>query len=213
MADDGWVRIPAPTYRQRLLIGGVWFFVVVYVGSNPLGALGERLEEGVGGGWITVIATLLVGIAAAAALVLLVVTLLTPALDVNAARGLIRVRGKERPSTDLVGALVELAAETPPSRYDKPRRRRPLRYPVALRLDLAGGRRFRIVLAIGPTTTITPERAEALIAAVRGSRITIPTASYDPDGRFTHLNFPGRLDIPDTIRLIEDPQRARTQLR
>jgi type IV secretory pathway VirB9-like protein len=69
------------------------------------------------------------------------------------------------------------------------------------------------VLAIGPTTTITPERAAALLAAVRGSRIEAPTASYDPDGRFTHLNFPGRLDIPDTIRLIEDPQRARAQLR
>jgi hypothetical protein len=212
VADDGWVRIPPPTYRQRLLIGGVWFFVVVYVGSNPLGTLGERVEERIGGGWITVIATLMVGIAAAAALVLLVVTLLTPALDVHAARGLLRVRGRERPFTDLVGALVELAVDTPPSRSDKPRSR-PLRHPVTLRLDLAGGGRFRVVLAIGPTTTITPERAEALIAAVRGSRITIPTASYDPDGRFTHLNFPGRLDIPDTIRLIEDPQRARTQLR
>jgi len=212
VSDDGWVRIPAPTYRQRLLIGGIWFFLVVYVGSNPLGTLGERLEERIGGGWITVIATLLVGIAAAAALVLLVVTLLTPALDVHASRGLIRVRGRERPFTDLVGALVELAVDTPPSRYDKPRKR-PRRDPVTLRLDLAGGGRFRVVLAIGPTTTITPERAEALIAAVRGSRITTPTASYDPDGRFTHLNFPGRLDIPDTIRLIEDPQRARAQLR
>lgn len=212
MADDGWVRIPPPTYRQRLLIGGVWVLVVVYVGSNPLGTLGERLEERIGGGWITVIATLVVGIAAAAALVLLVVTLLTPALDVHTSRGLIRVRGRERPFTDLVGALAELAEYTPPSRYDKPRTRR-RRDPVTLRLDLAGGGRFRVVLAIGPTTTITPERAEALIAAVRGSRIQAPTASYDPDGRFTHLNFPGRLDIPDTIRLIEDPQRARAQLR
>jgi hypothetical protein len=212
VADDGWVRIPAPTYRQRLLIGGIWVFAVVYVGSNPLGTLGRRLEEGIGGGWITVIATLVVGIAAAAALVLLVVTLLTPALDVHASRGLIRVRGRERPFTDLVGALAELAVDTPPSRYDKPRKR-PRRDPVTLRLDLAGGGRFRVVLAIGPTTTITSERAEALIAAVRGSRIEAPTASYDPDGRFTHLNFPGRLDIPDTIRLIEDPQRARAQLR
>jgi hypothetical protein len=212
VADDGWVRIPPPTYRQRLLIGGIWVFAVVYVGSNPLGTLGRRLEEGIGGGWITVIATIALGYALAVALVLLVVTLLTPALDVHASRGLIRVRGRERPFTDLVGALAELAVYTPPSRYDKPRRR-PRRDPVTLRLDLAGGGRFRVVLAIGPTTTITPERAEALIAAVRGSRIEPPTASYDPDRRFTHLNFPGRLDIPDTIRLIEDPQRARGQLR
>jgi hypothetical protein len=212
VADDGWVRIPAPTYRQRLLIGGIWVFAVVYVGSNPLGTLGRRLEEGIGGGWITVIATIALGYALAVALVLLVVTLLTPALDVHASRGLIRVRGRERPFTDLVGALAELAVETPPSRYDKPRKR-PRHDPVTLRLDLAGGGRFRVVLAIGPTTTITPERAEALIAAVRGSRIEAPTASYDPDGRFAHLNFPGRLDIPDTIRLIEDPQRARAQLR
>ncbi|QIS43023.1 hypothetical protein GW571_13220 [Clavibacter capsici] len=212
MADDGWVRIPAPTYRQRLLIGGVWYFVVIYVCANPLGTLGERIEERLGGGWITVTAALLVGIVVAAALVLLVVALITPALDVHACRGLIRVRGKERPSTDLVGALVELAVDTPPSRYDKPRKR-PRRDPVTLRLDLDGGSRFRVVLAIGPTTTITPERAAALIAAVRGSRIEVPTASYDPDGRFTHLNFPGRLDIPDTIRLIEDPQCARAQLR
>jgi len=212
MASGGWVRIPPPTYRQRLLIGGVWFFAVVYVGTNPLGTLGRGVEDAIGGGWITVTATILVGDAAAAALVLLVVTLLTPALDVHVARGLLRLRGRERPFADLVGALAELAVDTPPSRYDKPRRR-PRRDPVSLRLDLAGGGRFRVVLAIGPTTTITRERAGALIAAVRGSRITAPTASYDPDGRFTHLNFPGRLDIPGAIRLIEDPQRARAQLR
>jgi hypothetical protein len=212
VADDGWVRIPPPTYRQRLIIGGIWFFAVTYVGANPLGTLGARIEEGIGGGWVTVTATILVGVLALAGMVLLVVTRLTPGLDVHADRGLLRLRGRERPFTDLVGARMEVAAETPPSRYDKPRRR-PRRDPLTLRLDLAGGARFRVVLAIGPTTAITPERAAALVAAVRGSRIEAPTASYDPEGRFTHLNFPGRLDIPGAIRLIEDPQRARAQLR
>jgi hypothetical protein len=202
VADDGWVRIPPPTYRQRLLIGGVWTLAVAYVGGNLFVTLGRRVEEALGGGALTLIATL----------VIVLVTRASPALDIHAGRGVLRLRGRERPFTDLVGALVELAVETPPSCYDTPRER-PRRDPVTLRLDLAGGGRFRVVLAIGPTTTITPERAEALIAAVRGSRIQAPTASYDPDGRFTHLNFPGRLDIPDAIRLIEDPQRARTQLR
>jgi hypothetical protein len=212
VADDGWVRIPPPTYRQRLLIGGFWTLAVAYVGGNLFVALGRRLEEALGGGALTLIATVVLGLAIAQSLVILLVTRASPALDIHAGRGVLRLRGDERPFTDLVGALAELAVETPPSRYDKPRRR-PRRDPVTLRLDLTGGGRFRVVLAVGPATTITPERAEALIAAVRGSRIEAPTASYDPDGRFTHLNFPGRLDIPDTIRLIEDPQRARARLR
>jgi hypothetical protein len=212
VADDGWVRIPPPTYRQRLLIGGVWTLAVAYVGGNLFVTLGRRVEEALGGGALTLIATVVLGLAFAQSLVIVLVTRASPALDIHAGRGVLRLRGRERPFTDLVGGLAELAVETPPSRYDTPRER-PRRDPVTLRLDLAGGGRFRVVLAIGPTTTITPERAEALIAAVRGSRIQAPTASYDPDGRFTHLNFPGRLDIPDTIRLIEDPQRARTQLR
>ncbi|MFT2750131.1 hypothetical protein ACMT9U_11165 [Clavibacter sp. Sh2036] len=43
---------------------------------------------------------------------------------------------------------------------------------------------------------------------VRGSGIQTHAASYDPDGRFTHLNFPGSLD--HAPRLVEDPQSART---
>ncbi|MFS4504763.1 hypothetical protein ACMA46_00855 [Clavibacter sp. Sh2141] len=212
MADDGWVRIPPPTYRQRLIIGGFWTLVVAYVGSNVLVTLGRRVEEALGGGLLTVIAVLVVGLVIAEALTILVITRLTPGLDVHASRGILRLRGRERPFTDLVGALVEQTAETPPSRYDTPRRR-PRRDPVTLRLDLAGGGRFRVVLAIGPTDALSPERTAALIAAVRGSRIAAPTASYDPEGRFTHLNFPGRLDIPGAVRLIEDPQRARAQPR
>jgi hypothetical protein len=206
VADDGWVRIPPPTYRQRLVIGGFWTLAVAYVGSNLFVALGRRLEEALGGGALTVIATVAVGLAIAQSLVILLVTRASPALDIHAARGLLRLRGTERPFTDLVGALVEQPPIPAESRYDKPRRR-PARDP------LAGGGRFRVVLAIGPTTTVTPERAAALVAAVRGSRIRPPTASYDPEGRFTHLNFPGSLDIPDAIRLIEDPQRARARLR
>ncbi|WP_317232760.1 hypothetical protein [Clavibacter capsici] len=212
MADDGWVRIPAPTYRQRLVIGGFWTLAVAYVGGNLFVTLGRHLEDALGGGILTVIATVAVGLVIAQSLVILLVTRASPALDIHATRGVIRLRGRVRPFADLVGALVEQPAIPPESRYDKPRKR-PARDPLSLRLDLDGGGRFRVVLAIGPTTTITPERAEALIAAVRGSRIEVPTASYDPDGRFTHLNFPGRLDIPDTIRLIEDPQCARAQLR
>jgi hypothetical protein len=212
VADDGWVRIPPPTYRQRLVIGGFWTLAVAYVRSNLFVALGRRLEEALGGGALTVIATVAVSLAIAQSLVILLVTRASPALDIHAARGLLRLRGTERPFTDLVGALVEQPPIPAESRYDKPRRR-PARDPLSLRLDLAGGGRFRFVLAIGPTTTITPERAAALVAAVRGSRIRPPTASYDPEGRFTHLNFPGSLDIPDAIRLIEDPQRARARLR
>lgn len=213
MADDGWVRIPPPTYRQRLLIGGLGSLLITWLSFNPLGFLGRRIEEALGGGMLTVIASAAIGVVAVQALVILVITRTTPALHVDARRGLLRLRGRERPLTDLVAARVEAAELVPGSRYDPPRRcarKRPQHDPVTLRLDLAGGGRFRIVLAIGPTTTITPERAAALIQAVRGSRITAPTASYDPDGRFTHLNFPGSLDIDGAVRLLEDPQRART---
>ena len=49
MADDGWVRIPPPTYRQRLVIGTIWIFVASYVGWRPCAWLGARLEERIDG--------------------------------------------------------------------------------------------------------------------------------------------------------------------
>ncbi|RII97601.1 hypothetical protein DZF96_06690 [Clavibacter michiganensis] len=206
------MRIPAPSFRQRLLFGSLWFVLVAWLSMNPLGLLGRRVEDSLGGGWLTIAATVVLGVASGGAILLLVITRLTPALDIDAGRGVLRLRRRERPFTDLVGALVEVAPVPRESRYDTPRKR-PQRVPLVIRLDLADGARFRVVLAIGATDALSPERTAALLAAVRGSRIAPPTASYDPDGRFTHLNFPGRLDIPDTIRLIEDPQRARTQLR
>ncbi|WP_244961635.1 hypothetical protein [Clavibacter zhangzhiyongii] len=209
MADDGWVRIPPPSFRQRLLFGGLWFALVAWLGVNPLGYLGRPVEEAVGGGWITVGATVALGVAAAGAILLLVITRLAPGLDVDASRGVLRLRGREHPFTDLVGARIEVAPVPHESRYDEPRKR-PRRDPLVLRLDLAGGARFRIVLAIGRTDALSPERTAALLAAVRGSRIAAPAASYDPDGRFTHLNFPGSLDLDAAARLIEDPQSART---
>jgi hypothetical protein len=207
VSDDGWVRIPAPTYRQRLLFGSGWFLLVAWLSMNPLGYLGRRLEDAVGGGWLTVAATAVVGIVAAGALLLLVITRLTPALDIDAHRGVLRLRGRERPFSDLVRARIEIAPIPRESRYDKPRRR-PRRDPLVIRLDLADGARFRVVLAISPTDALSPQRTTALLAAVRGSDIQAPTASYDPDGRFTHLNFPGSLDRDEAVRLIEDPQRA-----
>ncbi|CAQ02783.1 hypothetical protein B5P19_08590 [Clavibacter sepedonicus] len=184
------MRIPAPSYRQRLLFGSGWFLLIVWLSSNPLSLLGRR-----------------VGVAAAGALLLLVITRLAPGLDIDADRGVLRLRGLERPFTDLVGARIELAPLPRESRYDKPRKR-PRRDPLVIRLDLDGGARFRVVLAIGPTDTLSAARTTALVAAVRGSRIQAPIASYDPDGRFTHLNFPGSLDRDDAVKLIEDPQSA-----
>jgi hypothetical protein len=179
MADDGWVRIPPPSYHQRLIIGSIWTFVAVYVGWRPSAWLGARLEEGIGGGWLTVAAVTVLGTLALASLVLLVITRITPGLDVDAHRGVLRLRGRERPFTDLVGARVEQPQEPPESRYDAPRKRA-RQDPLVLRLDLAGGRRFRIVLAIGPTDVLSPERAAALIAAVRGSRIEAPPRPTTP---------------------------------
>ncbi len=107
MADDGWVRIPPPTYRQRLVIGGFWTLAVAYVGGNMFVALGRYLEDALGGGVLPLIATVAVGIAIAQSLVILLVTRASPALDIHATRGVIRLRGRVRPFTDLVGALVE----------------------------------------------------------------------------------------------------------
>jgi hypothetical protein len=207
VADDGWVRIPAPTYRQRLLFGSGWFLLVAWLSMNPLGLLGRHVEDSLGGGWVTVAATVLSGVVAAGAILLLAITRLSPGLDIDVGRGVLRLRGRERPFAELVGARIEVAPVPRESRYDRPRKR-PRRDPLVIRLDLADGARFRVVLAIGATDALSPERAAALVAAVRGSRIMTPTASYDPDGRFTHLNFPGSLDRDDAVTLIEDPQSA-----
>ncbi|MBM7411950.1 hypothetical protein JOE38_001773 [Clavibacter michiganensis] len=161
MADDGWVRIPPPSYRQRLLFGSGWFLLIVWVSSNPLGLLGRRVEDAVGGGWITVAATVLLGVVAAGGLLLLVITRLAPGLDLDGGRGVLRLRGRERPFTDLVGARIELAPRPRESRYDKPRKRQ-RRDPLVLRLDLDGGARFRVVLAIGSTGTLSAARTAAL---------------------------------------------------
>ncbi|MBF4624805.1 hypothetical protein ITJ40_11190 [Clavibacter sp. VKM Ac-2872] len=201
------MRIPAPSFRQRLLFGGLWFVLVAWLGANPLGYLGRRLEEAVGGGWPTVAATVVLGVAAGGAILLLVITRLTPALDIDAGRGVLRLRGTERPFSGLVGARIEIAQVPRESRYDAPRKG-PRRDPLVIRLDLADGARFRVVLAIGATDALSAERTEALLTAVRGSRIAAPTASYDPDGRFTHLNFPGSLDRDAAVALVEHPQSA-----
>ncbi|MBF4618194.1 hypothetical protein ITJ44_08935 [Clavibacter sp. VKM Ac-2873] len=201
------MRIPAPSFRQRLLLGGLWFALIAWLGANPLGYLGRQVEDAVGGGWLTVAATVGLGVAAGGAVLLLAITRLTPGLDVDAARGVLRLRGTERPFADLIGARIETAPVPRESRYDAPRKH-PRRDPLVIRLDLADGARFRVVLAIGATDALSPERTAALLAAVRGSRIAAPTASYDPDGRFTHLNFPGSLDRDGAAALIEDPQSA-----
>jgi hypothetical protein len=207
--DDGPVRIPAPTSRQRLLVGLLW---VVLAGVTLLPTylgIARLVEESIGGGWITVV---LAAVAIEAAVLGCVVALIvrrTPALEVDVARGLVRLRREEIPFADFTGARVEV--QVPPAR-GRDRQAAPARVPadaVVLALSTSTGRACRIVLLVGDRRVQSERATAALVAAVRGSSIVAPASPDDPDGRFTRINFPGHLDADDAVDLLRAPERHR----
>jgi hypothetical protein len=58
--DHGWVVIPAPTSRQRIVIGLFWMFLAGGIFLNVYLGLSRLLEEAVGGGWLTIAGTIVV---------------------------------------------------------------------------------------------------------------------------------------------------------
>jgi hypothetical protein len=209
VADDGWIRIPAPTSRQRLLIGLFWIllaggtFLPTYLG------LARMLEESIGGGWTTVVGAVVAIEALVIGSVFALIVRRTPALEVDVARGLVRLRREEIAFADLTGARVEVQARPVRGRDRQPA---PATVPadsVVLALSTQGGRACRIVLLVGDRRVQSDEAIAALTAAVRGSRIAVPASPDDPDGRFTRVNFPGHLDADDAVDLLRAPERHR----
>ncbi|OUE24596.1 hypothetical protein BFL36_05870 [Clavibacter michiganensis] len=205
--DDGWVVIPAPTSRQRIAIGLFWMSLAGGVFLNVWLGLGRLVEEAVGGGWLTVAGTIVVIEAAVIGSVYALMVRRTPALEIDVARGVMRIRGAELPLTDLTGASVEAMQSSPMAR--PPWKGAPLPESVVLALTTKQGARCRIVLLVGERRIQSAEATAALVAAVRASAITPPTTPDDPDGRFTRVNFPGALDVDDAVELIEEPERRR----
>ncbi|MFT7765577.1 hypothetical protein [Clavibacter tessellarius] len=206
--DDGWVVIPAPTSRQRIAVGLFWMALAGGVFLNLWLGLGRLLEEAVGGGWLTIVGTIVVIEAVVIGSIYALMVRRTPALEIDVARGLLRLRGEELPLADLTGARVEALQSSPMSR---PRQKGapPLPESVVLALSTRQGKRCRIVLLVGERRIQSAEAAAALVAAVRASAITPPTTPDDPDGRFTRVNFPDALDVDDAVELIEAPERRR----
>jgi len=206
--DDGWVVIPAPTSRQRIAVGLFWMLLAGGGFLNVWLGLGRLLEEAVGGGWLTVVGTIVVIEAVVIGAVYALMVRRTPALEIDVARGLLRLRGEELPLTDLTAASVEAMQPTPMAR---PRRKGapPLPESVVLALTTQQGARCRIVLLVGERRILSAEATAALVTAVRASAIAPPTTPDDPDGRFTRVNFPGALDVDDAVQLIEAPERHR----
>jgi hypothetical protein len=49
------------------------------------------------------------------------------------------------------------------------------------------------------------ELSRVLTEALRRSAIAMPTSPHDPAGKFARYNFPGHIDLDDTLTLIAQP--------
>jgi hypothetical protein len=83
-------------------------------------------------------------------------------------------------------------------------------------------RQDTVAISFGPSTTlratvvlrrrdrIVPSAAqrELLIDLLERSSIRVPASPWDPEAKFTRVNFPGALDIASAVALVRDPPPA-----
>jgi len=76
---------------------------------------------------------------------------------------------------------------------------------LVLRLVAAPEARVEIILRDRRGATLDQTSTAVLAEAVRRTSVAMPTASYDPTGRFARYNFPGRISREDAVALVERP--------
>jgi hypothetical protein len=200
VTDDGWVRIPPPTTRQRWYLAAAAGGAVVYLGNVIWEAPADLAAHLFGDTPFVRILAAVTATALVAVVLYVAVGVRTQPPAVHLERRMFRIGRDEMPFSDLTGAKPEAGDDRRPS----------LR---VLRLLTRGGDSCSIVIATTAGMALSREQSDALVAAVRGSRIAPPYTSDDPTGRFAHVNFPGDLDIPRTIAYIESPPPERAKRR
>ncbi|MBF4621816.1 hypothetical protein [Clavibacter sp. VKM Ac-2542] len=190
MASGAWVRIPSPGTRQRLLLTFGSLAILSLFLWTPVGGLTRIVDEAVGPSPL-----IRVGLPSLLALAVLVIAYLIvaertqpPAVDV--ARGILRIGRKEWGFSEITGARIELAGGEGDDT-------------LILRLSTTGGESCSVVVSTREGVRLADDERDALLAAIRGSRIAPPRSKDDPHGRFAHVEFPGHLTLEDTAALVD----------
>ena len=113
-----------------------------------------------------------------------------PFLYVNRNTKMIRVRRRTHPYVDITRATVLLDAST-----HKPT--------LVLVLRTVRHLSAKVILRTEDDVALPDDWRAALLEVIAGSSITVPTTPDDPRGKFTHVNFPGRLSQSDALTLVE----------
>ncbi|AWG02663.1 hypothetical protein [Clavibacter michiganensis] len=203
MAEGTWVRIPSPGTRQRLLLT----LASLAIGSlflwPPVGGLTRIVDEAVGPSPL-----IRVGLPIAIAIAVLGIAYLIvaertqpPAVDI--ARGVLRIGRKEWGFPEITGARIELTGGEGDDT-------------LVLRLATTGGESCSVVVSTREGVRLADDQRDALLAAIRGSRIAPPRSKDDPHGTFAHVEFPGHLTLDDAAALVDgsgtaDPTAALAQ--
>jgi len=122
-----------------------------------------------------------------------------PVLWVNRSLDVIRVRGRCHRFADITRATVMLDAST-----HKPT--------LVLILGTERLVSVKVTLRSEENVALSDDQRAALLRVIAESTISLPTTPNDPHGKFTHVNFPGRLAKADAIALVELNPRTDEQI-
>lgn len=195
MSDEAWVRVGRVSFRRRMAAAGAGagLFVVIYV-SVFLGPRLGGLLVPAAPGWVAAVGGALLGLALAAG-ALAISAFRSRGFAVRADGSAARVRGQS------IDAIAFDRASLLTERAYGPRRN--------LLLELHAGRSAaRIWLRSGDRVLLAADEQDALVRLLELSSIAPPRSAFDPDGRFSRVEFPGsltRADAVDVVRRIPKP--------
>ncbi|MBF4624804.1 hypothetical protein [Clavibacter sp. VKM Ac-2872] len=203
MASGAWVRIPSPGTRQRLLLTFGSLAIVSLFLWTPARGLTRIVDEAVGPSPLIRVGLPIVLALAVLGIAYLVVAERTQPPAIDMARGILRIGRKEWGFSEITGARIELAGAEGDDT-------------LILRLSTTGDESCSVVVSTREGVRIADDQRDALLAAIRGSRIAPPRSKDDPHGRFAHIEFPGHLTREDTAALVDgsgtaEPMAARGQ--
>ncbi|KDP92142.1 MULTISPECIES: hypothetical protein [Clavibacter] len=203
MAEGTWVRIPSPSTRQRWLLTFGSLAILSLFLWTPVGGLTRIVDEAVGPSPLIRVGLPIVLALAVLGIAYLIVAERTQPPAVDVARGVLRIGRKEWGFREITGARIELAGAEGDDT-------------LILRFSTTGDESCSVVVSTREGVRLADEQRDALLAAIRGSRIAPPRSKDDPHGKFAHIEFPGHLTLEDAAALVDgsgtaEPMAARGQ--